>query len=63
MREQHQLRLRGLDRLLQCDAISIGRVGFEQVVLDLQDFRYIFPGKFCPKRVDAFADQQRRHRT
>ncbi len=39
VREKDEVRLGGLDHLLEGDAVSIGRVGFEQIVLNEQDFR------------------------
>ncbi len=60
VREQNQIGLGGLDDLRQSEAVAVGRVGFEQIVLDEQNFGDIFGGQVFGEIGDAFAEDQRR---
>ena len=46
VREENQIGLGGLDDLLERDAVTVGRVGFQQVVLDEENFGDVFGGEF-----------------
>jgi hypothetical protein len=59
VREENEIRLRGLDDLLERDAVAVGRVVFEQVVLDEQNFSNVFGGEFVSEGRDTFANDER----
>ena len=59
MRKQNQIRLGGGDDLGKRDAVTIGRVRFQQVVLYQQDFGDIFCRQFFGKICDIFSKDHR----
>ena len=42
--KEDEIGLGGIDDLLECDAITIRRVGLEQIVFDYEDFGDVFGG-------------------
>src|SRR5882762_5969262 len=62
VRKQNQIRLRRFDDLLQCHAISIRRIRFEQIMLDAQNFRDVFSRQLVRERRHTLPNHQRAHR-
>ncbi len=62
MRKEHQVRLGRFDDLLQRQAIAVGRVVLQQVMLHEQNFRDILRREFVRERRHAFADHGRADR-
>ena len=60
MGEEDEVGLGGVDDLLEGEAIAVGRVGFEEVVFDGEDFGDVFCGEFIGESGEAFADDERR---
>src|SRR5882762_2568273 len=61
VRKQNQIRLRRFDDLLQCHAISIRRIRFEQIVFDAQNFRDVFSRQLVRERCHTLLNHQRAH--
>ena len=58
VREKDEIGFGGVDDLLESDAVAVGRVGFEEVVFDLEDFGDVFCGEFDGECVEGFADDE-----
>src|SRR5215467_10477867 len=54
MRKQNEIGLCGFDDLLESNTEAFRRVGFEQIMLDEQNFGYVFRGEFVREGSNAF---------
>ena len=58
VREEDQVGLGGFDDLLQRDAVTVGRVGFQQVVFDEENFGHVFGREFVREAGNTFSNDQ-----
>src|SRR5579872_995865 len=59
MREKDEIGLGGFDDLLESDAVAVGRIVFEQIIFDQQNFGDVLGRKIVGESGDAFANDER----